>query len=166
MSREVLVEVRYAALQGESWPEGHRADRAHEVDLAVELVMASGAVLAFDWAMDGLNEGLAIELRGHGEQGARPMGEAVDVSNHVEWARFLGKTITDITPVWHVPNEGCVEMPWSFRLDFCNSSSVVIALGESKGGGFTYMPDSLVVIFEESMAAAYKIPASSTSSLG
>ncbi|MEU3776094.1 hypothetical protein AB0F11_23335 [Streptomyces sp. NPDC032472] len=131
----------------------------------MELVMASGITLALSWAMDGLNEGLAIELWEAGESNAGSIAETVDVSDHLEWATFLGGSIVNVTPALHVPNEGCPEMPWAFRLDFSNSLSLVIALGESKGSGFTYMPDSLVVIFDESTAAAYRIPASSTSSL-
>ncbi|MFG2596397.1 hypothetical protein [Streptomyces sp. NPDC048462] len=165
VSSETLSAVRYEVSQGGTWPEGHRADGAHEVDLSVELVMASGASLALSWAMDGLNEGLAIELKEAGRLGSGLTPEAVDVGDRVEWANFLGGSIVKIAPAWHVPNEGCPEMPWAFRLDFSDSSCLVIALGESKGSGFTYMPDSLVIIFDESTAAAYKIPASFTSSL-
>ncbi|MFC9297193.1 hypothetical protein ACFTWH_01665 [Streptomyces sp. NPDC057011] len=165
VSSESLAAVRYGVPQGGTWPEGHRADVAHEVDMSVELVMASGITLALSWAMDGLNEGLAMELREAGDSAVGSIAEAVDVSDHTEWAAFLGASIVNAAPAWHVPNEGCPEMPWAFRLDFSNSSSLVIALGESNGSGFTYMPDAMVVIFDEPTAAAYRIPASSTSSL-
>lgn len=165
ISLETLSAVRYEVPQGGDWPEGHRSDEAHEVDLSVELVMDGGATLALSWAMDGMNEGLAIELREAGESGSGLITETVDVSSRIEWSTFLGNSIVNAAPAWHVPNEGCSEMPWAFRLDFSNSSSLVIALGESKGSGFTYMPDSLVVIFDDSIAAAYRIPASFTSAL-
>ncbi|MDT0457239.1 hypothetical protein RM550_16075 [Streptomyces sp. DSM 41527] len=158
--------VRYVVPRGEIWPEGHREDRAHEVDMAVELVMDSGVALVLSWAMDGVNEGLAIELRSPGEADVDLPGDAVDVSDHVDWERFLGASIASISPAWHVPNEGCPEMPWAYRFEFSNESSLVIALGEAEGGGFTYMPDALVVIFDKNLAVTYKIPASGTSSYG
>ncbi|MER6032084.1 hypothetical protein [Streptomyces sp. NPDC001851] len=161
-----LAAVRYVAPSGGTWPEGHRADRgAHEVDMAVALTLGNGWVLAASWAMDGLNEGLALELT---EPGDTPdlSGTAVDVSGRAEWSEFLGMALTGITPVTHVPNEGCPEMPWAVRLDFSAAAPVTVALGESTGSGFTYMPDSLVVIFDEKEAAAYRIPASSEPALG
>ncbi|BDE44320.1 hypothetical protein SLITK23_75650 [Streptomyces lividans] len=158
--------VRYVVPPGETWPEGHREDRAHEVDMAVDLVMSTGAVLSLSWAMDGLNEGMAIELREPGESDADLPGDTVDVSDHVDWERFLGADIVEIRPDWHVPNDGCPESPWAYRLGFSNKSSLVIALGSAEGKGFTYMPDELIVFFDESLAASYTIPASDTSSRG
>lgn len=57
-------------------------------------------------------------------------------------------------------------MPWAFRFEFFNRSSLVVALGEAEGAGFTYMPDALVVIFDKNLAVGYQIPASATSSYG
>lgn len=158
--------VRYVVPRGEIWPEGHRDDRAHEVDMAVELLVDSGAALVLSWAMDGVNEGLAIEFKAPEEVDVNVPGDAIDVSDHVDWARFLGVPIASISPVWHIPNEGCPEMPWAYRLEFSDKSSLVIALGEAGGSGFMYTPDALVVIFDKSLAVAYKIPASGTSSYG
>lgn len=148
---EAVRTVRYVVPRGEVWPEGHREHRAHEVDMAVELIMANGTALVLSWAMDGVNEGLAIELRDPGELDVDLYGDAIDVSDHVDWARFLGVSIESITPAWHIPNEGCPEMPWAFRFEFSNKSSLVIALGEANGDGFVYLPDALVVIFENSL---------------
>ncbi|MFF0706414.1 hypothetical protein ACFYVC_39595 [Streptomyces tendae] len=134
--------------------------------MAVDLVMSTGAALSLSWAMDGLNEGMAIELREPGESDADLPGDTVDVSDHVDWERFLGADIVEISPAWHVPNDGCPEMPWAYRLGFSNKSSLVIALGSAEGDVFTYMPDELIVFFDESLAASYTIPASDTSSRG
>ncbi|MCF6526614.1 hypothetical protein [Streptomyces sp. JJ36] len=158
--------VRYVVPQGENWPEGHREDRAHEVDMAVELGLDTQATLAFFWSMDGVNEGLAIAFRAPGEGDVTHHGDAIDVSGHVDWEEFLGQDIVGITPAWHIPNEGCPEMPWAYRLEFSRRSSLVIALGEAEGSGFTYMPDALVVIFDRSLSVSYEIPASGTSSYG
>lgn len=166
VSGEVLRAVHYVALRGHGWPEGHRDDRAHEVDMAVELGMESGAVLVLAWAMDGLNEGIATEFRCPGEPGTGSLGDPVDVSDHVDWRRFLGVPIANIGVAWHVPNVGCREMPWAYRFGFSNESSLVIALGESEGAGFAYSPDGLVVIFDDEIASAYTIPASRTSASG
>jgi len=163
---ETVDTVRYVVPRGENWPEGHRDDRAHEVDMAVELVMASGSALVFSWAMDGLNEGLAVELRDFSDLDVNLPGDAIDVSAHADWVGFLGESIAGLTLAWHVPNEGCSEMPWSFRVEFSNKSSLVVALGEAEGSGFTYSPDALVVIFDKYLAITYKIPASVTSSYG
>ncbi|MEU7182033.1 MULTISPECIES: hypothetical protein [Streptomyces] len=134
--------------------------------MAVELGLESGSVLVLAWAMDGVNEGMAIEFRSPGESGTKSLGDPIDVSNHIDWRRFLGVPIASVGVAWHVPNEGCPEMPWAYRFGFSDESSLVIALGESEGTGFTYMPDALVVIFDEGIAAAYKIPASGSSSSG
>ncbi|MGX2995077.1 hypothetical protein JNUCC64_12385 [Streptomyces sp. JNUCC 64] len=134
--------------------------------MAVDLVMANGAVLSLSWAMDGLSEGMAIELREPGESDVDLPGDAIDVSGHVDWGRFLGVDVTEISPAWHVPNEGCPEMPWAYRLAFSNRSSLVVALGAAEGEGFVYMPNELIVFFDESLAASYTIPASDTSSRG
>lgn len=166
MVGETLKGVRYVVPRGETWPVGHSEGRVHDVDMAVELITSSGAGLLFLWAMDGLNEGLAIELRSPEEVDIDLPGEAVDVSRHTSWERFAGKAIASSATAWHVPNEGCPEMPWAFRVEFANRSNVVVALGESTGFGITYSPDSLVVIFDEQMAVSYRIPASATSSYG
>lgn len=163
---EAVRAVRYVAPRGEVWPEGHRQDRAHEVDMAVELLMAGGGAVVLSWAMDGLNEGLAIESRAPGEVDVNLPGDAIDVSDSADWAKFIGIPIVGVSPAWHIPNEGCPEMPWAFRFDFINKSSLVVALGEADGPGFTYSPDALLVIFEKNLAVSYKIPASSTSSYG
>ncbi|MFF1487299.1 hypothetical protein ACIGZH_32680 [Streptomyces sp. NPDC058319] len=134
--------------------------------MAVDLIMSTGAALSLSWAMDGLNEGMAIELREPGESDADLPGDTVDVSDHVDWERFLGVDIVEIIPAWHVPNDGCPEMPWAYRLGFSNKSSLVIALGSAEGEGFAYMPDELIVFFDESLAASYTILASDTSSRG
>lgn len=163
---ESVRTVRYVVPRGEGWPDGHRKDRAHEVDMAVELGMESGAALVLSWAMDGVNEGMAIECRAPGDVIEGLPGDPIDVSDHVDWEDFLGVSIVGIEIAWHIPNEGCPEMPWAYNFRFSNESSLVIALGEAAGAGFTYIPDALLVIFDKILAAAYKIPASATPSCG
>ncbi|MFE1771382.1 hypothetical protein [Streptomyces sp. NPDC059008] len=163
---EAVRTVRYVALRGEGWPEGHREDRAHEVDMAVELGMESGATLVLSWAMDGVNEGMAIEFRSSGEGAESLPGDPIDVTDHVDWKGLLGASIVSIGITWHIPDERCPEMPWAYSFKFSNESDLVIALSEDDGEGFTYVPDALLVIFDKSLAAEYKIPASTTPSCG
>ena len=163
---QTVAAVRYVVPQGETWPDGHRDDRVHEVDMAVELVVISGSTVVLSWAMDGLAEGMAIGLRDPGELEGSPAGAAVDVTAHTDWRRFLGKPISDVAAAWHVPNEGCGEMPWAFRVDLSGETGFVVALGESTATDLTYVPDAILVIFEKRLAEAYRIPAGATSSYG
>ncbi|THV41217.1 hypothetical protein [Glycomyces buryatensis] len=134
--------------------------------MEVQLILSNGSALVFTWSMDGLNEGLAIGYRS-GETLDNPsLGTPIDVTDNEDWSVLLQKNIVSIKPVRHIPNDGCPEMPWAFRLQFSNGADLVIALGESENGNLIYLPDALLVIFDETTARSYKIPASSTSSFG
>ncbi|WP_030199931.1 hypothetical protein [Streptomyces sp. NRRL S-87] len=163
-----LHAVRYLAPPGGHWPDGHRDTGAHETDSLVELVFDDGSALLLFWEMDGLDEGLAAAFREAGEPagGAGGDGVPVDVTAHPDWAPYVGRAVSGLVPAWHVPDEGCPEQPWAYRLEFTGGLDLVVALGEAEGGGFTYMPDALVVLFDRATAAAYRIPASGTSAYG
>ncbi|MEV1129774.1 hypothetical protein [Agromyces sp. NPDC049794] len=163
---EPISAVFYEVPAGGHWPDGHRSLRVHEVDQSVWIRLGSNSWLVFSWAMDGLREGLAVELTVSGMPDSIANGDLLDVSSIPDWMSQLGGSIVGIAVTWHVPNEGCPEMPWSFRLDLSNGSSVVIALGEADGSAFAYSPDSLLVFFDSELARGYRIPASSTSSFG
>jgi len=166
VSGEILWRVRYLAMKDGTWPDGHRGDRIHEVDMAVELVMRSGVRLILSWAMDGFAEGVAVDLRLADESEPDLAGDLIDVSRNEEWARFVGQPLTVLVPVWHIPNDGCPKMPWSFRLEFDTLGGVVIALGEAVGEAVKYQPDALLVIFGEELSKSYRIPASVNSAWG
>lgn len=161
---DAVRSVHYVVPRGGFWPEGHRESRVHEVDMAVKMTMDSGTAVVLSWEMDGLNEGLAIESSPTMDAHSLP-GDVIDVSSNADWSRLLGRSIVSISTAWHVPNEGCPEMPWAFRFAFTEGVHLVIALGEAEEE-VAYSPDSLVVIFDEEIAASYRIPASSTSSYG
>ncbi|WP_139821047.1 hypothetical protein [Krasilnikoviella flava] len=156
---EVVEAVRYVVPRGESWPEGHKEDRVHEVDMAIELYMKSGAVLMLSWAMDGMSEGMAIEIKGPKDDPDSLPGDSVDVTIHVDWIRYLGLSIANIGVSWHIPNEGCPAMPWAYDFDFSDGSSLVVALGEFNNAMPKYLPDALLVFFDVVAATEYKIPA-------
>ncbi|MGW5017463.1 hypothetical protein [Streptomyces cacaoi] len=165
-SHKPLTGARYVVPESEGWPEGHRDDAVHEVDMGVELIMAGGHTVSFLWLMDGLNEGLAVELHGADPAPSRKSLSSVDVTCRAEWTNFIGETLVNLKTVRNVPNEGAPEAVWSYRLDFSNGRNLVIALGESKEAGLAYMPDALLVIFDNALAGSYRIPASRVSALG
>ncbi|MEW9550334.1 hypothetical protein [Nonomuraea sp. NPDC050783] len=160
-----LQSIHYVMPRGSGWPDGRERDGLHEVDMGVELITVDGAALSLSWAMEGLNEGLAIDFFPFpGVEDDRT--EAIDVSGVEEWQPLLGGTIASMAFSSHFPNEGCPETLWSVRLSFAGASSVVVALGEVMGGGISYQPDELVVIFDEALSKSYRIPAGRFSSWG
>jgi hypothetical protein len=137
-----------------------------EVDMGVELLTAAGGVFSVFWHMEGFNEGLAV-ARGTPAPLADRHVTGLTVSDTVEWRRIRGSPVTAVGLAWHVPNENCPEAVWALRLMLGDALSLVIALGEAhEVRQITYMPDSLVVIFDEAVARNYHIPASVQSSWG
>ncbi|MGH9338550.1 MAG: hypothetical protein ACRD1R_02925 [Acidobacteriota bacterium] len=132
--------------------------------MGVEIVLVGGAKLAVSWEMDGLNEGLSINLDSGDSNSEDRQGELVDVSTTDGWKRVLGRKIEGLAFASHIPNDGCPEALWSIRLDLSGTASVVIALGEMRGDHLGYLPDGLVVIFNEVEARSYRILSSSQSS--
>ncbi len=146
-----------------------RAYRRHfktfdEVDAGVELVLLSGRRLELRWEMHGERE--MLSLRTHRDLSSVPAWQSLDVSQTDDWAHMTFKPITAIAGAWHSPCEGCEEL-WAVRLT-CKAESVVVALGEAGDDSrrIRYMPDSLVVIFDEPEARAYEPLASFGSSWG
>jgi hypothetical protein len=151
--------VRYAVPGGAGWPNGHLAERVHAVDMGVEIFTDRGAILQLQWEMDGLNEGLGIELLSDPGELSAARVERIDVSDHADWKPLLGRTFEGVAFATHFPNEGCPETVWSMRIDLSGAAHVTLALGESKGGRIGYQPDALVVMFDGEDARAYRIPA-------
>lgn len=136
-----------------------------EVDMGVELTTVSGSKFCFMWVMDDVKEGLRL---GRAEPGSRPVPfKRLDVSSEPEWAELRGKTTTGVALAWHRPCDEALEAVWSVRLRF-DRTSVVIALGEAAHDRQTicYIPDSLVVIFDEVVARSYEPLSSQGSSWG
>jgi hypothetical protein len=154
-----LRAVRYAVPEGDMWPHGHLAERIHEVDMGVEIHTGQGATLRLRWEMDGLDEGLGIELESAADGLSPDRSELIDVSDHADWKPLLGRTVEGVAFATHVPNEGCPETVWSMRIDLSGFAHVTVALGESKEGRIAYQPDALVVMLHAEDARAYRIPA-------
>lgn len=134
--------------------------------MGVELQMGPGVTVRIRWAMTNFNE--AITLRRHTRHNESDGLKMINVSDAAEWRLLLGEVITEAAATWHVPNEYATETVWSIRLAFGKVGSVVIALGECdyKTRRISYIPDSLVVIFDEVLAREYEPPASIGSSWG
>ncbi|WP_157577061.1 hypothetical protein [Saccharomonospora iraqiensis] len=147
--------VEYYVPDGESWPFGHSSRRIHEVDMAIRIVLTCGSDVSLWWSMRGVDEGLAIGVGGP-ESGVIPLsGSSVLVSDNYDWESVLGSPIKDVAPVFHVPNPGCSPMPWAYQFTFGKSKKVSVALGVIQNGEIAYLPDSLVVIFDERIDHAY-----------
>ena len=162
-----MVAVRYLLSSGAQWPDVRVVGSVHEVDHGVELVMADGSVLALHWEMQEYDEFLAIApMSVAGSLGPEGLIDALSVSAAPEWVGILGRTITGVGVAWHIPNAGCPRSVWAARIDLDGGSSFVIALGEIQEGAPTYHPTSIVILFDQAVAASYRIPASTTSAWG
>lgn len=164
-SNHPLAEIYYSCLAGTDVPDSRWAGPVHEVDMSLHLVLSSGDVISLNWTMDGLNEGLDLSITNElpPRSGAEQL---IDVSRVGAWSEHLGDTIDSIQPVWHTPNTGCPEAVWSYRFDFHSSPSLTTSLGQETDGKISYLPDSIVVIFNSDLSANYRIPASKRSASG
>ena len=128
------------------------AEDVHDVGSAVELALGSGRVLALSWGTPGLDEGLAIEVRQDGTDGDR-----VDVSDDPHWSAVVGKPIEELAVAFFRYYDDSSVRPWSFRVGVSGGGSATVALGEADGADISYLPDNLVVIFDEARARDYRI---------
>jgi hypothetical protein len=134
--------------------------RAAAIDVTrvgLELLCDDGRCFSAIWAMDGFNEGLSIGP-GPGES-RHSLYEltSVDVTDLPRWARLLHRPITGVDLGWHVPNEGCPRTIWAACLRFEGRDQLTIALGCLwRGVTLEYQPDEVVVIFDPSLASAYR----------
>ncbi|MEU7927102.1 hypothetical protein [Micromonospora sp. NPDC049107] len=158
--------VGYQPVSGGEWPNGHRHDTVHEIDMALKFSLEGGGSLVVRWEMQGLNEGLGVGLLTDSLAGEFGSVDFLDVSATPEWRPLLGETIANIVGAFHVPNEGCPEALWSMRFDFSHGRSAVVALGEMSGDDLGYLPDGLVAIFDETEARAFTVGSSAQSAWG
>jgi hypothetical protein len=134
-----------------------------EVD-SVEITFVSGSRLVVRWAMDAALEGLAIEIVT--KDSATDGLVAADVTATPAWRDLVGNSIMAWRTAWQVSNADCPETLWSIAAVCFSGAAVAFALGEERGLGLSYMPDSMVVIFSEPLAVGYTIAASQESAWG
>ena len=144
-----VTRVRYRLPSGTDFA----AESVHDVGSAVELTLGSGRVLVLSWGTPGLDEGLAIEVREDGAAADR-VDASVDVSDDPHWSAVLGNPIEECALAFFEYYYDSSVRPWSFRVGVSGGGSATVALGETDGAEISYLPDNLVVIFDETKARA------------
>lgn len=119
---------------------------------AIEFDFADRCRTVVTWAMLGELEGLA--LLGDTASYSGAADQIVDASDREAWRARRGDTVTSVGAAWHVSGDDCPESLWAVRLDF-STGSAVIALGTADPD-LEYMPDELVVVFDQSLADSYR----------
>jgi hypothetical protein len=161
-----IVSVSYLIPSGVQWSDGREDGRIHEVDHGVELALSNGLRLAVYWEMEGEDEYLSISATSLASGSDDNLIDAVDVSDVPKWSSKIGRTIRSLGIAWHVANLNCPNSVWALRFDLEDHSSFVISLGEIRNGAPTYLPDSVLVLFEKEDAESYRTAASTTSAWG
>lgn len=161
-----ISSVSYIVPSGEQWPDGREDGPIHEVDHGVELKLINGVILSVHWEMQGENEFLAVSSASLDDGSIGSLIGAIDVSGLPEWPSITGLTVRGLGIAWHRANPGCPDSAWALRFDLDDKISFVIALGEIREGIPSYLPDSVLVLFEKEDAESYKTAASATSSWG
>ncbi len=159
-----VVGARYRNAPGSSWPDGNSAEAIHEVDMDVAIMLDNGASAVVSWSMDGLVEGIDLEIRQN--SGTTPELEETDVTSTPEWQSLVNQVVNEVAVAWQVPNDGCPNTLWAVRLSLSEGSTIVVALGEIEGDIVQYQPDALVVLFDEAAARAYQPLASAETAFG
>lgn len=140
-------------------------DAIHLVDMGVSLVL-DGLTINLAWSMDGPEEGLAVATDPLDPMFFGRSAVPIDANGISPWPSRLGHTIEGIAWAWHQPCDDCPDLLWALRVDFGAPGSAVIALGDVEDGTPRYMPDSLLILFDEDVARSYAIPAGEGSSWG
>jgi hypothetical protein len=162
-----LTAVKYLMPVGTIWPRGRADDKVHEVDHGLQLFTRAGAVVSVSWAMDGLIEGLCLEVRSEPVNASSDdLIAAIDVTGLQEWGPLVGRPLRLTGLATHIPSGTNRATVWSVRFESTNAANVVIALGEADGPSLGYMPDNILAIFDESVARAFFIPGNSVSAWG
>lgn len=153
--------LRPAAMRGLESQKGWGFEHA---EAGLTLRNADGENRSFRWTQRGFDEGLWIgESFETMASGWVPDVNAIPVPS---WKAFEGSTISSIAVAWQQIAPARYSI-WSVRLDLADRS-VAIALGErdSDSGQLTYIPDCVVVIFNDSVGRRYRPPASLSSAWG
>jgi hypothetical protein len=129
---------------------------------AVVLDFSNRGRTTITWAMLGELEGLAILDEDEPYSGLAD--GVVDASHREAWGGHIGDSVISVGAAWQVSGDDCPESLWAVRLGF-STRSIVIALGIADPD-LVYLPDELVVIFDQSLAASYRPRHVRDSSLG
>jgi hypothetical protein len=159
-----LAAVRYLVPAGGDWPDGLADGPVHEVTHGVELVVADGAVLSLMWQMDGCDEFLSVVAAAADSrpEAAGYLIDAIDVSGDPQWALRLGRDISTVRAALHTPAGTAREAIWAVRFALDGAPGFTVALGEVRDGLVRYIPDSVLVMFDEDGANEYLSPPGGT----
>ena len=160
-----VVEVRYHVPVGVAAGGVSDSGMVDDVEQAIDLMVDDGSVVRAQWEMRGELEFLSV-VRASGTDLIGSFVDTVDVSGGDSWGRILGRTVSGVGVAWHASGSEELRAPFAIRLDFHGATSVVIALGELVGGVPSYLPDGVLVIFDETVAANYVFPGAESPAWG
>jgi hypothetical protein len=108
--------------------------------------------------MDGFAESIDAEA---GLTGAFAVNDdrecEFDASESGPWSALRGAVLSDVPAAWQLRSEYAPgETAWAVRLLFASGRAVVIPWGRSTAGALEYLPDALVVFFDEKQADTYR----------
>lgn len=153
-----IVRVDYVSPASAS--EEEEAPGAYDrVRMGVELETGDGATCAVAWKMAGACEGLVVgpgrvdSLRSFDMELRRQ-----DRTRSTAWQPVIGTPVQSLDVSWQLSDAECPPSLWAIHLRL-NGQDLTIALGEAGLDGLRYQPDELLVIFDPSLASAYRIPA-------
>jgi hypothetical protein len=148
-----LAAVSYHYLPPAEGPAYVGGEDGFDADItAVVLEFAHQRPTTITWAMLGDMEGLAF--LDEPATNSDTADATVDASDRDAWRVHRGDAVTSVGGAWQVSGEGCPETLWAVRLGLA-AGSIVVALGTADPH-LDYMPDELVVVFDESLARKYR----------
>lgn len=161
-----ISEVRYLSPSTADAALMSNSQVVDQVSMGVWLRFASGSGLILRWKMNGVSESLTADF-----VDSEPLWQALGLrefasSSEARWSGLVGSRILAVGMSTHRPDESCPRQLWAVRLSLETHRAVVVALGELSPEGLSYMPDSVVVIFDPTVAAEFKIPAGESEAWG
>lgn len=161
-----LERVRYVGSEF-TVPELYSSHAGFDTVLKGVELTCSSHVVAVMWMMEGVKEGLGFVLDPDRQFYEDESLRIVDVSHVRQWASLLHVPVLSCGTSWQVADDNAPRSIWSFRLSFIGGPSATIALGDlNERGILTYQPDSIAVIFDETISRSYQILASAETAWG
>lgn len=122
----------------------------HDGGFAVQLAFGGPAVRV-DWAQLGFDEGVAVQL----DEPLPATWMLVEHQPDWVWSKAENSTLEQVEVVWHRPGDPSVEVALGLAFRLSRGFVVAVTVGEVVDGGLSYLPDELVVVFDERVAQEY-----------
>lgn len=128
---------------------------------AIRLDFGLDGYLMITWSTPGYVEGLSVV-----NDKPYPGGSylVLDASKRAAWSRHIGTKVAAIGASWQTMWTNGIKTLWALRLDF-GGESVVVALGKANPV-LSYIPDEIVVVYDENIARSYRISEAKFSAWG